>query len=156
MGEAVTVVSGLYQADAQRQAGKFSNRIAKFNADIADLQAEDAIYRGGLERGRVSDAVRKTIGSQRAAMAASGTVVDDGSNAALIDDSERAGRADMTTIKNNAMREAWGLKVQAAGYRIQGRFDAFTGRQQATGTLLTTGAKAYEQAQQRAALTAGA
>lgn len=153
MGEALTLVSGVSQADAEHQSGKFQGRIQGFNAKIADLQAKDAIYRGEIDAGKVSSMVRRTIGAQRSSAAAQGVVVDNASP--LIRDSERAGAADITQIRNNAAREAWGLRTQATNSRIQGRFDRFTGNQQATGTLLTSGAKAYEQYQERAALGAG-
>src|SRR5690606_9108050 len=59
------------------------------------------------------------LGSQRAAAAASGVVVGEGSVADIAADTAALAAEDVVTIRANAWREAWGHRVQAQDYRGQ-------------------------------------
>ena len=123
-----------------RSAAKTQNVISDFNRSMAEVEAEDAIRRGALEEGRHRRRVTSLIGEQRVALAAQGLDVDFGSAEDLQKDVRAQGSFDALTIRNNARREAFGYKSQAAQSSLQGQLATFRARDAATGTLLTTGA----------------
>jgi hypothetical protein len=66
---------------------------------------------------------RGMIGSQRAAFAASGVVVDD-PNSSVADvaaNTAALSEIDALTIRSNAAREAWGFRSQAQDFRTRGQ-----------------------------------
>lgn len=105
---------GQYQAqDAQLDQ-------ARNNAVMADNQASDAITRGALAEEQQLARTRQMLGTQRAAIGASG-VEASGSAGRLLDDTAAIGAADAMTIRNNAAREAWGFRVETNNFRNQAR-----------------------------------
>lgn len=140
----LTVAGGGMQALGQYESGKANERLMNQNARIADMQADDALDRGRKAEGRHRVDVRRTIGAQRARLAASGVDISaDGSAIDLVADTARMGELDALTIRNNAAREAWGYKTQAVDLRARGKIARMEGKYAAVGTLLSTGGKAY-------------
>lgn len=156
---ALTAAKGVLDYGAQRKAavnadaeGQYQGAVLEQNAAIADEQAHDAIARGAVTEHQLRSAVRSTIGSQRAALAAGGVDLGSGSAADVQADTARMGELDALMIRNNAARQAWGYGVEAtqdrskAQYARQGGKTAAAGlRNAAAGTLLTTGASLYGQ-----------
>ena len=138
---ALTGASGLYQASAARAAGRYEQQVAERNATIADQQAEQARQIGNIEEERQLRRVRAALGAQRAALAANGIDVNSGTALDLQAETAGFGAADALNLRSNALREAWGFKVDATNQRNAGRAARAQGRNQAIGTLLTTGAQ---------------
>lgn len=105
------------QAKAAKAEGEYEAAIHEQNADIAEAQARDAIERGKTKEGRFRRDVSQLKGSQRARLAAQGIDISSGSAGYLQADTAVIGEVDALTIRNNAAREAWGFKVQAADAR---------------------------------------
>jgi hypothetical protein len=103
--------------EAQRRAAESQAELLDFNAQVADLQAVDATARGLQEESRFRQGVRVMIGSQRAGIAAGGIDVGYGSAVDVQADAAMLGELDALTIRQNAAREAWGYKVEAADTR---------------------------------------
>jgi hypothetical protein len=139
----LSAFAGGFKAFSQYQAGKENGKIADWNAEVADLQARDAMSRGQEAQNKLRRGARRLIGAQRAGFAGQGVVVDSGSPAAVVEDSYTLSEADARTIANNAIREAWGYQVQAAGYRFQAGQARRAGVMAAAGTLIDTGADIY-------------
>lgn len=151
---ALAAGSGLSKFAGQRKAataaerqGNYEKGIFDMNAGVADQQAADALVRGQEAESLQRSQTRGMIGSQRAALAASGVDVSDGSAADVQADTAMLGELDARAIRNNARREAWGYQVQATNYRSQGALAQASGKNQAGalrtesfGTLLTTAA----------------
>lgn len=135
--------SGAAGAVSEYRTGEQNQRIANMNAGLADQQAKDAIARGTVAELQLRRNTRRLIGSQRASAAASGVVVDSGTAGAIVSDTQMLAEQDAETIRNNAAREAWGYKVQAQDYRYKGQLAMKEGKDQAWGTILTSGAKLY-------------
>jgi hypothetical protein len=106
---------------AQRRAAEKQAEILDFNAHVADLQAQDAIERGQQEESRFRQGVRLMMGEQRAGIAASGIDVGFGSAVDVQADTAYLGELDALTLRQNAMREAWGHKVSAVELRKRGK-----------------------------------
>jgi hypothetical protein len=164
---AVTVASAAFGAYGQVKAGSESAKagaqekeardaaakVYEWNAKIADLQAKDAEVRGDIEEDRFRKGVEQYIGAQRAAFSASNIDVNFGSAVDVQADTAFQGELDALTIRNNAMRESWGFKVEAVDQRARahvarksGLAAAEAGRSQRTqarlgalGTVLGTG-----------------
>jgi hypothetical protein len=133
----------LYQANAQIQAGKYQGKVDENNAQLADYQAQNTALAGSIEEERQRAKVRQMVGTQRAALAANGLDLSEGTPLDLVVETAAVGTEDALNIRYNAMREAWGYRAQAQGYRDKAKYDRAAGRSGAFGTLLTTGATAF-------------
>lgn len=111
-----------------RAQGKYEGQLADMNAALADVQATDALARGDEAAGRSRLGTTQLLGGQRAALGASGVVINDGSAAQVQAEARFYGALDEITIRNNARREAWGFKAQAINDRAQGRMSRAAGR----------------------------
>lgn len=132
-GLAGTAVS----AYSQIAAGNYNASVANQNAKNLDQSARDTIDRGETAAARSGVATQRLLGSQRAAAAASGIDAGSGSALDILVSTAGIGELDAQTIRNNAAREAWGLRSEAAAQRAQGRFAKSAGKFGAGSTLLT-------------------
>jgi hypothetical protein len=142
-----TVVSA-QQAKAQGQAAAnqaaYQGAVARNNQILSERAAEDAIQRGGVEESRSRMETARLIGRQRAALAASGQVVDAGSALNITSDTAGLGELDAQTIRSNAEREAYNLRIQGSNFGSEATLKEMSGRQALTdarynvaGTLLS-------------------
>lgn len=141
----------LQEFGAQRSAARGIRRDSMLESDrlnvnavIADRQAADALARGRESEMRARSDTHQLRGSQRAAMAAQGIDVGEGSALDIQSETTALGELDATAIRNNAAREAFGFKAQALDFRTESAFVREAGRQrahalrrQAVPTLLT-------------------
>lgn len=137
-------------AQAASMRGRFENQIAERNAQLAEMQGEDALNLGQLAENRQRGQTTQAVASGRAAAAGQGIDINTGSAAAVRVSQELVGEIDALTIRNNAARQAWGYDVEAAHQRMQGRLallggenEAATERLASVGTLLTGAASLY-------------
>jgi hypothetical protein len=145
-GLAGTAISayGAYQGyQAQARADDYNAQIAAQNERFAQMYAQDAIARGAQEEEAHRRKVAATLGSQRAAMGASGTQVNTGTNLDLLTDTVELGELDALIIRDNARREARDYEIQGWNYGAQSelsRLSASSARSAAplgaAGTLL--------------------
>lgn len=119
-------------------AGQKQDRLDRWNAQVADLQAAQTNAQG------VRDASARTVqggqlaGAQKAALAAQGIDVNEqgGTAEALLADTNRTTEQDATTIRANATRQAWGFQIDATNSRMAGSLAKSQGNQRAAGNLL--------------------
>jgi hypothetical protein len=127
-------------AFGKKSAGDYEKEISDYNASVADFQAQDALERGAVNESRMRQVTKKTIGGSRASLAAQNVDINaPGSAQDVQADIAYIGELDALTIRNNAVREAFGYKVQAYDLRKRGKYAEQTGTMQAAGTLLTAG-----------------
>jgi len=111
VGAAVSAGGSYMQSKAQKDALGYQEKEAEMNAQLQGQMAEDAIARGNRD---AQDHMQKAAimkSSQRAAIAANGIDVSQGSPASILDDTDYMAKVDVGRIKGNARREAWGYKV---------------------------------------------
>jgi hypothetical protein len=96
-----------------------TRRTANINAQLADQQAADAIARGQSAEFNSRLRTAQLKGTQTASLAAHGVALDQGSVLDVLTSTDVMGAADAATIRDNANKEAWGDRVQAANYRAQ-------------------------------------
>lgn len=140
---ALVAAGGIVQANAQKRQGEYQEQLYNYNASVADIQEQDAIERGKSDALAYKRDMRRRQGTITASLAAQGLDLESGSALDVQQDFAGMSALDLLTIENNAAREAWGYKVQSGSLRSQGAMAKKAGRDQAFGTLLTTGAQAY-------------
>jgi hypothetical protein len=122
------------QAYASHKAGQAEGRIAGENARLAILQGQDAVSRGAIEAGAIRSAGYATANRALAGVAASGVETTTGSPANIFSSSIVNAERDASTAMANAVREAWGFRVEAQNYQAQAK------RARRTGVLGAIGA----------------
>ena len=132
-------VSSIQQSQAIKAQGNYQKNQLQFNAQVADLQAEDAINRGNKDAATVKKQSKQIIGTQRAGLAAQGIEVNADTASLIQQDTAGLAAEDVQTIKNNAMREAWGYKVENLNYTTEAKMAATSARFNSAQTLLTGG-----------------
>ena len=125
--------AAMVQGIAGYQAGSAENKMAKVQGSLLDTSAARTEQQGLKDEEQVRSQVRQFVGSQTAAIGASG-VENSGSVARIVEDATRQGELDALTTRNNAYLEAWGLKNQANMARYQGKL----ARKQGQLSLLTS------------------
>lgn len=136
---ALTVVAGGYTAYAQNEQGKYQAKVAKNNALTQSRMAAAAAEKGQRDEQRLRLAIAHQKSGQRAALGASGRTVS-GSASDLLADTAMLGELDALTLRSNAGMEAYGYEVAANNSLAQADLYRTSGKQAATGTLLTTAA----------------
>jgi hypothetical protein len=113
--------------EAGQTAAESQADLADYNAQVATVQADDAVARGGEEESRFRAGTRGLIGTERAGQAAGNVDVGYGSALDVQADTAYLGELDALTIRTNAAREAWGYKVQAEDLHARARIARRTG-----------------------------
>lgn len=131
------------QAYGQYQSGKFNADVSNQNARQNENAANDSINRGNAEAEKQRSRSRQLAGSQAAAMSASGLDLSSAGALDMFGDTAAMGELDSLTLVNNAQREAYGLRMQAANDRLQAKMSRREGNFGAATTLLTAPIKAY-------------
>ena len=151
--------SSFMQGKAQRNVSRANAQIAEtfagVNERLADLKAADALKRGQEQEHALRRGIKKLVGQQRAIEGAQNIRTDAGSALDIQQETLEYGEFDAATIRINALREAFGYKMEGIGaktsggltagaYRMQGRQAMTTSKLQAFDTLLTGGLQAYK------------
>lgn len=118
---AIGAVSGMMQGQAAEAQANQQAAALRQNAMYLNRAAKDARTRGAYEADWQRIGTQSLIGTQRAAQAASGGVVDMDSYAIQAQDTAQLGELDALTISNNAAREAYGYDVEASGMLTNAR-----------------------------------
>lgn len=125
--------SAFQQASAQKNAADYEAQVQANNAKIAAWQRSDALQRGEVEAQQRMRQTADMLGKQRAALAASGVDLNQGSAQDLLASTAFIGQEDVNTITNNAAREAWGYDVQAQNYRNNASFERWKSKMASPG-----------------------
>jgi len=144
------VAAGYQQAESQKAAARYENAVAKQNADVAETQAKYAQQLGNIEEERQRARVRQMLGKQRATFAANNVDASQGTAVDIMGETAMFGEEDALAIRANAARQAWGFKVDANNSRARGKLALATGKNQATGTYLSTAASVFNSSYQYA------
>jgi hypothetical protein len=109
-----------YQAaTAENLASRYTEMMSRRNAEIADMQAIEALKLGRQQEADFRRGVRSLRSSQRAAAAASGVLVSSGSVARVEASTIESGEVRAMRIRRSAQKENWALRMQALNYRLQ-------------------------------------
>src|SRR5687768_16073808 len=100
-------------AVGQMRAGADAKETAAINAQLAGIQSEAALYRGGVEEDRYRRQIAQIAGAQKAEIGARNVKGGSGTALDLLADTAMIGEEDALTIRNEAARESWGYRFQA-------------------------------------------
>lgn len=109
-------------AAATRAKGIYEKSVADSNAAIAGLESRQTLEAGDIAVGNRSLAGKSDVATERATEGASGLDIGTGSAALTKIGSDFSSHIDQLTIKNNAVRQAWGYSTQATLDTYQGKF----------------------------------
>jgi len=112
-------VGSYYAAKGQKMQLELQSKMAELNAKQAEGQARDILMQGQRAQQGIKMAGAQIKSSQRAQMAASG--VDLASETAVVNQTSTdfLSELDANTAAANALRAAWGQRMQAVNYRNQ-------------------------------------
>lgn len=106
-----------FSASASRDSAKTDAHIALVNARLAELSAQSALQAGQQEEQRSRLRYAALKGTQRAAMAANGVALDSDTPQRVLASTDLMNEVDAQTISTNALRQAWGHRTEATGFR---------------------------------------
>lgn len=116
-GAATSAIGSYFSAATQKATLKGQAGIADTNARIAELGAQQELFRGQREVGALTLQAGQLKSRQRAAMAANGIDLGVGSAAEIQASTDIMKEIDMATIEANATRSAFGYRTQAVNFQ---------------------------------------
>lgn len=119
----VSAIGAAQQASATAAADRYQAQVALNNQKIAGQYAAQATADGENQVAAKQQQTAQMIGSERAAMAANGVELDNGSALRIQGDTAKLGEVDALTIRNNAARAAYGYELQGVSYGQQAALD---------------------------------
>lgn len=139
-------VGQYYQAQGQKTALKLQARMNEINAKITEGQARDTLMRGERQEQAARMSAAQLKSTQRTALAAQGMELGSETAAAIQTSTDYLSEMDVNTIRANALREAWGYRMEATNLRGEAAVTRATARGidpagQALGSLLTSAAE---------------
>jgi hypothetical protein len=122
-GAAIQVIGAISSAMSTRLALQGAAQIAEINAGVAERAAQQEMARGQELVAAATEHAGQVKGAQRAAMAANGIDLGEGSAAEVLTSTDMVKEHDMQTIQANAVRAAWGHRMNATSLTNQARAD---------------------------------
>lgn len=110
-----------------RAQGEAESQTHSFNALLDESQAQDALDQGAQQERASRAGYAKVKGQQRAALAANGVTLDEGSALRIQSDTDYASDTDAATIKTNTLKQALGYRIQGASETMSARMASLNG-----------------------------
>lgn len=145
-GAGMSVAGKYYETLGQKYALNLQAKLDEVNAKIAEGQARDSLQRGEREEQNLRLSTAQLKGTQTASIAANGVDLTSDTAVAILTSTDVLGEVDANTIKSNALREAWGHRLEAVNLRGSAATNRATAKSlspigAAVGTLLTEASK---------------
>ena len=112
-GAASSAVGAYFSAASDKSRLRFQAKMSELNAAQIEKAAQQTVRAGHAEEQSVRLRTAQLKSSQRAAMAANGIALNEGSALEVLTTTDYLGETDANTVQANATRAAWGYKVQA-------------------------------------------
>jgi len=145
VGAGISAGGAYGQAAAQKDTLNYEATVNENNAQIAQYQATIAQHVGEQQEQSSRLRTSSLYGSQRAALAASGVDLGQGSATDVLASTRVMGERDVMTIRDNTAQRVWAAKTEAANLRTsaqasrQAASAISPGRAGATSLLLGAG-----------------
>ena len=121
-GAATSAVGSYFSAATQKENLRGQAAMAEINARISEMGAQSALMQGQHETARLTLNAGQLKGRQRAALAASGVAMGEGSAREIQASADILKDIDKNTIMANAVSQAWGQRMQAVNYQNEALF----------------------------------
>ena len=116
---AIVSVMGAYgSVAAQKRQLQSQAEMARINAQLAEQSAQSALLAGQRQEQRSLLTTAGLKSTQRAAFAANGIDLGEGSAARVLTSTDVMGEIDRNTIAANAVRDAWGYRTQGVNLSL--------------------------------------
>jgi len=112
-----STIGSFFSAETQKYQLKTQAIIADTNARIAELGAQSALNQGQHEIGNLTLKAGQLKSTQRTSMAANGIDLGEGNAAEVLASTEIMKEVDKNTIQANAVRSAWGYRMQGTNFQ---------------------------------------
>lgn len=120
-GAASSAVGSYYSAAASKRDLNLRADLAEINAKSAESAAQATLLSGQRETQRSMIATAQLKAKQRTGLAANGVDLGVGSAANILTTTDVMGEVDANTIEANAVRGAWGQRMQSVDLQNQAR-----------------------------------
>lgn len=131
-----TVGGAVMSGASMYQQSQTTKKQAEYNAQVAEMGAQDAVRRGEEEAMKVQRKGATLKSAQRAAFGGRGLDLGYGTAADIQDQTDFFTLSDMATTRSNAAKEAWNMRAQKRGYMGEGRADSLNALYRGSGSLL--------------------
>lgn len=112
-----SAIGSYFSAESQKSSLKFQADMAEINARLSETSAQQELLKGERQVGALTLRAGQVKGAQRAAMAANGIDLGVGNAAEVLASTEILKEVDKNTITANAVRDAWGFRLQGTNYQ---------------------------------------
>lgn len=112
-------IGAFYSAKMTKNQLAFEASMARINARIAELGAQQELLNGQKAVGALTLQAGQLKSRQRTAMAANGIDLGEGNAAEIQASTDLMKAIDVNTIEANAVRDAWGFRTQGANYQSE-------------------------------------
>lgn len=119
VGNTISALGSFSVTRHQNAAAEAQANIARLNAQTMMRAYESTLRASEKDIQRTTMAAGRARSSQRAALAANGVAVGEGSAAELQASTDIVKEIDVNQIKTNATNQAWGYRIQASNYMGQ-------------------------------------
>lgn len=137
-----SLIGGIQQAELQRMEAEYQKSNFEFNAKMMRFKKEEIESAGATEAAKVQARAIRFGGTQLVMQAANGNSLSGGDQIAVRSGTQAISNMDAMTIKNNAMRQAFGLEVGATDALLQSSLNSLSAENRANTSLLTGGLNA--------------
>lgn len=140
----ITIAATAMSARAQRQQADYTEGVNKYNARVAENQAEKTRTAGVEEENIQRRKTARLLAKQQAQLGAAGVELGSGSALQLQEDTITLGEADALRIRSITESKVGALGTQAELLHGQGEFAQSIGDTKSTATILGGTAKALD------------
>lgn len=142
-GGAIKAANSYQTAQANARAlglqNQFQIEMNKINQEVLQMNKEQAIDVGEEQAAQIREQGRQVQGAQAVGFAAQGVDVNTGSAALVQEDTRYLSEIDALTVKNNAMRQAFGYQTAQFEGNLQTAFNSMAFEQKRRQTLVSGG-----------------
>ncbi len=125
IGQGASVASGVFgsyfSSLAAKDQARFDAQIAAINSRMMEQRAQGLLRQGEVAIGQRTMEHGALRGRQRAALAANGVALNEGSAAEVVASGDLIKEIDVKNLQLSAISQAWGARKQAVDFQNQGR-----------------------------------
>lgn len=119
VGNTISALGSFGLTSTQNAIAQSQANIARINAQTMMRAYESTLRASERDIQKTTMAAGRTKSSQRAALAANGIAIGEGSAAELQASTDIVKEIDVNQIRSNALNQAWGYRMQAANFNGQ-------------------------------------
>lgn len=136
---AIGAMGAIQQGNAAKAAGNYNAQVAAQNAQIATQNANYTAAQGEQNVAAAGAETRAKVAAITANQGASGVDINSGSAVDVRQSEAKLGMLNALNVRSQAVRQAYGLQTDAAGYTAQSQLDKANAKASKTAGYLSAG-----------------